>query len=69
MALHTTLPLLELKEQVEQQLPLLLQQAQVHGVSLAFVRQAQIMWCGAFGVKRRGASEGSQKTPSSRLPR
>jgi CubicO group peptidase (beta-lactamase class C family) len=57
MALHTTLPLSELTQQVEQRLPLLLQQAQVPGVSLALVRQAQIIWCGAFGVKRRGAIE------------
>lgn len=52
MALHNHLPLSTLVQQLEAAIPTLMKQAQVPGLSLSLIRDAQIIWSSAFGVKQ-----------------
>jgi CubicO group peptidase (beta-lactamase class C family) len=61
MSLHTTLPLPEITQQMAETLPVLMEQAGVPGLSIVLIRQAQIAWSGAFGVKRAGSPDGVTK--------
>ena len=62
MSLRTVQPVGLIIEAVEQTLPRLMQQARVPGVSLALIRDAQIVWQAAFGVKN--AEQNEQLTPA-----
>ncbi len=57
MALHNHLPLSTLIQQLEATIPSLMKQAQVPGLSLSLIRDAQIIWSSASGVKQANTSE------------
>ena len=57
MLLHARLPLATIIESIQAELPLMMKQARVPGLSLALIREAQIVWQAAFGVKQAGSLE------------
>lgn len=57
MSLHNHLPLSTLIEHLETTLPSLMKEAQVPGLSLTLIRDAQLVWSGAWGVKQADTQE------------
>jgi CubicO group peptidase (beta-lactamase class C family) len=57
MSLRATPPLSAMIEQIQTELPLMMEQACVPGLGLALIRDGQIVWQAAFGVKQADTLE------------